>query len=350
MAAGEKEDARVLPLLRTKGLSIRSLDEGPRAAIRGYLLKTHVEQGVSLSDIARLIGNKTSGYTSWLCRELGVPARPFEEARLKAMREKRRKYERRPFDGTDEDKAYLMGLKRGDLTASKPWRGVVKVTTSTTHPAMARLFHELFGRHGHVYQMPRYKKDMNSYEWNLAVILDDTFSFLLWDSGEALAWVGSTDATVCSFMAGLLDSDGSIVITKTNNGKVTTFMDYYGCDLPLLSWVQSELTRLGHRSSLRRNKHAGYKTKKFGIVHRSDYWQLSSWGVREVQVLLGKVKPRHQEKVRKAELASTLSKDLDFMNVGGVVKGIRAEIKEDVRAFVQSAEQHYLKTHPIRAE
>src|SRR2546422_10473875 len=124
--------------------------------IRLYILAKHIEQGVSLSDIAKLIGNKTSGYTSWLARRLGIQPRPFEEARLEGIHKKVRKYERKPFDGTDEDKAYLLGLKHGDLTASVPFGDAVRVSTSTTHPALADLFTILFSPYGHVYKHPRY--------------------------------------------------------------------------------------------------------------------------------------------------------------------------------------------------
>jgi hypothetical protein len=73
----------LLTLLRTKGLSIKDLDEKRKDELRGFLGYLHIEKGLSLTDIAKLIGNKTSGYTSWLCKQLGVRARPFEEARLK---------------------------------------------------------------------------------------------------------------------------------------------------------------------------------------------------------------------------------------------------------------------------
>ena len=119
----------LLDLMRTKGLSIKDLDEGRRENLRLLLTHLHFVRGMSLTDIAKLVGNKTSGYTSWLCKQLGVEARPFEEARLKGIREKRRKYERTPFDGTEEDKAYLLGLRHGDLSVSRPWRGVVRVST-----------------------------------------------------------------------------------------------------------------------------------------------------------------------------------------------------------------------------
>lgn len=144
------EQEELLSLLRAGNLSIKNLDEGTREELRLFLDQLHNSMGLSLNDIARLVGNKTSGYTSWVCRQLGVPARPFEEARLKAIREKRRKYDRRPFDGTDEEGAYLLGLRHGDLSVSRPWNGVVRVSTSTTHPAMAELFRSLFEPYGHV--------------------------------------------------------------------------------------------------------------------------------------------------------------------------------------------------------
>ncbi len=90
----DSRQEELLGLLRTKGLSIRNLDEKRKVELRGFLDHLHNTKGMSLNDVAKLIGNKTSGYTSWVCRELGVRRRPFEEARLKGMREKRRKYER----------------------------------------------------------------------------------------------------------------------------------------------------------------------------------------------------------------------------------------------------------------
>ncbi|MDV3293310.1 MAG: hypothetical protein LYZ70_03475 [Nitrososphaerales archaeon] len=89
----------LLVLLRTKGLSIKKLDERRKGELRDLMGSLHNELGLSLTDIASQIGNKTSGYTSWLCKQLGVPVRDFETARLKGIREKRRKYQRLPFMG-----------------------------------------------------------------------------------------------------------------------------------------------------------------------------------------------------------------------------------------------------------
>lgn len=204
----------MLELLRTRGLSVRSLDEGKRVELRGFLDRLCNSEGLSLNDVARLIGNKTSGYASWVCRQLGVRVRPFGEARLKGIKEKRRKYERRPFDGSDEDKAYMLGLRHGDLTVYKPWSGVVRVSTSSTHPAMVRLFRTLFEPYGHVYQHPRYKKDTKTYEWNISVILDDSFSFLLQGFSEVKGWLTKSNSMVLAYLSGFLDAEGSILVTR----------------------------------------------------------------------------------------------------------------------------------------
>jgi hypothetical protein len=304
------------------GLSIKDLDDRKKEELRELMEYLHATKGLSLNDIAKMIGNKTSGYTSWLCRQLGVRARPFEEARLKGIREKRRKYERRPFDGTDEDKAYLLGLKRGDLSASIPWKGAVRVSTSTTHPAMAELFRRLFEAYGHVYQHPRYKEEMRTYEWNLSAILDETFGFLLMGSDEMLNWVLLKDSTLFAFLSGLLDSDGSIIVTKDNRGLATIFLDFYGSDKPLLEWIKLNLEGRGFVCSLRLNKPKGYRTKKYGIIHRGDHWQLSSFGLKRVQGLLTRIRPLHREKVTKMKVALSLAPGTYFADIETKILGI----------------------------
>ena len=230
-------DDELLALLRTRGLSIKGLDPKKKEELRKFLDHLHNAKGLSLNDIAKIIGNKTSGCTSWLCRQLGVRRRPFEEARLKGIREKRRKYERKPFDGSDEDRAYLLGLKHGDLSVSKPWREVVRVSTSTTHPAMAQLFRSLFEPYGHVYQDSRYKKDTRTCEWNVAVILDDSFSFLTVDFEQVKDWFQQSDSRIISNLSGFLDAEGRILVTLNIRGGVVIFTDYFNENWPLLNWI-----------------------------------------------------------------------------------------------------------------
>jgi hypothetical protein len=335
----------LLALLRTKGLSIKELDEKRKEELRLFLDYLHNTKGRSLNDIAKLIGNKTSGYTSWVCRHLDVKCRPFEEARLKGIREKRRKYERRPFDGTDEDRAYLLGLRHGDLSVSKPWKGVVRVSTSTTHPAMAKLFHSLFEPYGHVYQHPRYKEDQDSYEWNLSTILDESFGFLLQEFENVKEWLESSLELTMAYLSGLLDAEGSVITTKDNRGYAVVFVDYYNSDKTLLNWVEGRIRLLGYHCSLRINKRKGVRTRKYGIIHRSDYWQLTTFSMDTVQKFLASLQPRHPEKVKRKAIAMKVNKGTPYKVYEAENERLRAEIKASVAQFVAKAKAEYLAKH-----
>ena len=63
--------------MRKKGLSVSTLGDHDRLLLKAELERWYVDQGLSQGDIAELIGNKTSGYVSWLFSRLGVKARDF---------------------------------------------------------------------------------------------------------------------------------------------------------------------------------------------------------------------------------------------------------------------------------
>lgn len=336
----------MLALMRTKGLSVRGLDGETRAALKGFVSALHVEGGMSLTDLAKLIGNKTSGYTSWLCRELGVKARPFEEARLRGIREKRRKYERRPFDGTDEDRAYLLGLRHGDLSVSEPWKGVVRVSTSTTHPAMAELFTELFGRYGHVYQHARFKNDTGSYEWNLSVIVDETFGFLVGDRGAQRASLNGV-LNIQSYLAGVLDAEGSIGIFE-NARHVALIISIYNTDLSLLGFVKgSLLTSHYHVLGPYLDKRKGTITSKYKIARKKDYWRVAVAVFEDCQALLRSLPLRHPEKRARKELALSIRKGMRWESVLPQVQSLRDSVRADRDRFVEVARRTYLASHQL---
>jgi LAGLIDADG-like domain len=327
----------LLSLLRARGLSIKELDAGRRSELRSLMEHLHLTLGLSLNDVAKLIGNKTSGYTSWLCRQLGVRARPFEEARLKGIREKRRKHERRPFDGTDEDMAYLLGLRHGDLSVSRPWKGVVRVSTSTTHPAMAELFESLLGSYGHVYRYPRFKNDTRSFEWNLSVILDDTFSFLTWDWVESWSWVSAKRTSLLAFIAGFMDAEGSIGIFS-NGRNVALIISFYNTNLSLLRKIKSALTRLGFSPlGPYLDKVKGSRTSKYGIERRKNYWRIALARFAECQTLLALLPIKHPEKGQRKELALGLALGQNWDSILPSVLGLRKGVKEARDSFVQKA-------------
>jgi hypothetical protein len=293
-----------------------------------------------------MIGNKTSGYTSWLARRVGVQPRPFEESRLKAIREKRRKYERIPFDGTDEDKAYMLGLKHGDLTVYTPWKHAIRVATSTTHPAMSNLFHRLFAPYGHVYEIPRFKKDQGTYEWNLEVILDETFAFLLHDVEETFSWICTSSSLFFSYLTGLIDADGSYLLAGSKSGKPYPAIGIFNSNIMLLDKVGRRLNALGYPSNLRMNKKKGTATRKYGIIHRKDYWQLLVQRAQTALNLTNHLHPRHPEKIRRRNLLLFSTRANNSLEVWIRAERLRTRIKMEVASYVRQAGQEYAQRHP----
>ncbi len=340
-AMGDADEA-LLSLLRTKGLSIKELDSGTREELREFLDYLHNAKGMSLNDIAKLIGNKTSGYTSWLCRQLGVRARPFEEARLKGIREKRRKYARTPFDGTDEEKAYLLGLRHGDLSVSKPWKCVVKDSTSTTHPAMAQLFHSLFGRYGHVYQDPRFKEDTKTYGWNLYAYLDNSFAFLFSPLSESAHWILSRSSIALAYLAGLFDAEGSVGIYPAKRFTSLNVV-YYNTDHDLMWFVFGAIQKLGYGPlEPYLDKKKGFRSPGYHIEMKKDYWRVLLARFEECRAFLEVLPIRHPEKVAKKTLVRGIVIAQPWKEVEPRVAEIRRAIKSSRDSFVAEAERHFL--------
>ena len=327
----------VLLLLRSKGLSIKHLDPETKQRIRDVLFQWYVEEEASQGDIAKIIGNKTSGYVSWLAKQLGVKARDFEEARLKGIHEKVRKYERKPFSGTDEDKAYMLGLRHGDLSAYRPWTSTVRVSTSTTHPALAELFSSLFQGYGHVYRFPRYKKDTGSYEWNLQVLLDQSFDFLICSRTADWAFVAGSEKTSLAYLAGLLDAEGSISMCRDKNN-TSLMVTFYNTDLSMMNFVVRELTRLGYSPvGPYLDKPRGFVSPGYHIEMKKDYWKVVIARFKEAQSLLSHLPVKHSEKHRKKILATSLSFRQSWEATHSQMEALRAEIHAERDAFVAQA-------------
>ena len=343
------EENAVIELLRTPNLSIEHLDPDTKGRVGSAIQELHIRRGVSLTDIANLIGNKTSGYASWVARQVGVQPRAFEEGRLKGIHEKVRKYERKPFDGTDDDRAYLLGLKHGDLYAYTPFGDAVRVSTSTTHPALADLFTRLFSPYGHVYKHPRFKEDTRTYEWNLQTILDRSFDFLLDSRDKCRDWIVKKEDTMLAYLAGLIDAEGNIRI-YANPRTVGLIVGIYNTDIDLLEFAYTCLERLGCRP-LRPylSKESGYISPGFHILMKRDYWRVFVARFDEAHSLLRRLPLRHKEKVEMREVAISLEKGDLYGGVADKISLLKKSFDEETHGFTKQAELDFHAQHPARA-
>jgi len=283
---------------------------------------------------------------SWAARQLGIQPRAFEEARLAGIRQKVRKYERRPFDGTDEDKAYLLGFRHGDLSASIPFGTVTRVSMSTTHPAQAELFANLFSQYGHVYKHPRYKKDTRTYEWNFSTILHESFGFLLDPRDKWREWIVADHSRTLSYVAGLVDSEGHIGIYPNSRTTAIT-VTVYNTDIELLGFFHRCLSQLGFEPlAPYLDKPKDTETAKYHIKRRKDYYRVMVANFEKSQSLLRRLSLRHREKVDRKELALSIVKGEPWENVNGRVRHLRESFRKNTIKFVKQAEQEFLQTHP----
>lgn len=173
-------------------------------------------------------------------------------------------YKRKSFDGSEKERAYLMGFAVGDLRVRKIGRKsrTIKIDCGSTKKEQIDLIYKLFSRYGRVWVSKPYMNGKKQIE----AFLDDSFEFLL-NCRHGIDGANGEEQFV-PFLAGFTDAEGSVFIT---NGKACYSIGNY--DHELLQLLKNGLVERGvspvHIYSARK-KYAiagGYK-------QRQVYWQL----------------------------------------------------------------------------
>ncbi len=214
----------------------------------------------------------------------------------------RRKYKRTSFDGAKLEKAYMLGLVDGDLNAHRRSKYTVRLATNSTHETLIELVRDTFKRYGNVLIYP-IKNTLGGYQTHVSVELDNSFAFLLPENRKKSIFNLNRTNEFLSFLAGFIDSDGSIIIRKT--GQYFQFViRVFGQDLRLLSFIRDRLIQLRFKPFIGRTFKAGSLRKKNNIVLRynKDYFTLDITNRPDVIRLLGTLPIRHKEKIDRREL------------------------------------------------
>jgi hypothetical protein len=248
------------------------------------------ETGESLNEIA---SGEFSPVTVFLhLRKRGVELRDKVEAQIQAVT----KYQRKSFQGDTTKKAYLMGLRYGDLDAVRHGRAI-RVRVSTTHPAMADLFESIFSPYGQVHRYPR-RAPFTGYEWTLECDLDDSFSFLLRKSSTS-ELDRLTDLEFQGFLAGFFDAEGSNFLHLKSSG-LAPEANITNTDLEVLKLIAGRFQILGIRCKL---AFRGREKERGRFKSVSPLWRLDVWRFESVRRLMTMLQLRHAEKTVKASLA-----------------------------------------------
>ena len=228
-------------------------------------------------------------------RKRGVKLRDKVEAQIDAVT----KYARRPFDGDEVEKAYLIGLRYGDLDVVRHGRAI-RVRVSTTHPAMASLFRALFSPHGQIHRYPRESK-FAGFEWTLEIDLDVSFDFLL-PKPQVGDIESLSDDCFVAFLAGFFDAEGSIYLHWKRYG-YSPELNVTNTNDELLTLIARRLTQMGFNPTLKR---ASQREGRGWEMPSGIIFQLNIWRFAEVLSLLRTLSLRHPEKVAKQRLVARL--------------------------------------------
>jgi len=264
-----------------------------------------------------------------LMRKKGVRTRSVSEAMTRCAK--------RPFSGDPDEKAYLIGLRAGDLYVSKHG-GSIRATVSTTHLAMIELIRRVFGKYARVVATPKFLKKWNQFEWEVYSLLHSSFEFLLTKRVEA-------NESFLSFLAGFFDAEGSISIRRQSSSTTTrVVLEISSNNLRLLKFFHVQLRRLGYHPKLP-SKPARTKGEIIGYgPYTRSFWRLSITRTYEAVKLLSSLPIKHKEKVLKRELAIQCH-DKPWKDVSEQIKALRQTIKKEVKICIEEAKKAYLTGH-----
>ncbi len=307
------------------------------AEIKKVLEDLHVNKQLSLLEISKQL-NRSFTFVWLLCRKLGIEIRPLGQAN-KVSAGKRSRRAKSPFDGTEEDRAYMQGFAEGDLDVRRASSLAIMVSSTTTHPAFAELFASLFSIYGPIYEYPIFE-EKRGYRWKVAARLDNSFSFLVPNERKCYPSFSEGKSRFLAWFAGILDSDGNINTVKARQ-YVRTLVEVYNEDLNLLNHIKTQFALAGFNwvgpYLLSRE---GKVTPSWNIVYRKDMLSIMLERRAEVLALLKILPLRHREKRERSDLVISLA-DSKWEESGERVLAMRNRIKDEVLVFQREAEEFH---------
>ena len=253
------------------GISRRSKSEaakGPRpGARRLHITPEELDclynvEGLNTEDISHVYGVSRDLVRRRMA-EFGIPRRDKSEAAIR--------HERAGFPGDPAEKAYLIGLRLGDLwvgrTSGGPESTTITAQCTTTRQEQIDLFQQVFGRYGHT-------NVTHSNSGNMTIVchLNLSFDFLLPKEDNISDWILKDMECFVPFLAGYTDAEGCFCVPA--DGKALFRVQSY--DEIILHQIHRILnTRFQVQCPKPRlATRKGYRCKD-GYVRNQDCWSLT---------------------------------------------------------------------------
>jgi|SRR5919109_5130851 hypothetical protein len=273
------------------------------------------QNGSSTTQIAKQYGVVASTVSRNLGRHIAL------RDRLAASIAASTKHRKAPFSGDGVEGAFLAGLVE-DFHVRNEGR-LIELSSSTTHPALRRLFHQIFEQYGHPTSRPGYHP-RGYYQYYLSVYLHNTFEPFVEKSEEMPIWIprSASDSMFQSYLSGLIAAEGCIRLYEGN------------------SRAQPVLHITMKKSKLLR----GLSSVIGGNVYEvSRAWRLVRYGRAAVE-LLRCLDIRHQEKVEKARLVVDHAGER-WSDVLPLWQDIVSRIRHGVHECKAQARRDYIRKH-----
>ena len=241
------------------------------------LQKLYWGEGMSLKGVASVLECTDTTVATYM-KKLGVPRRDKTTMGIK--------YKKHPFSGTDEDKAYMLGFRLGDLNVYKPYVNsrIYVIRCHTTHKSQVDLIQKLFEPYGGV------KIAFTNNGYTVNCFLDESFEFL--HPKEMPGWVFSSRySVVSSFIAGYVDAEGTFGL---NQGRGRFKIDSY--DYSILKSIYEFLVGLGMDVKFRMIARQG--SRRGSGVWNGSLWRLGINIANELERFIILIKPFMKHKNR----------------------------------------------------
>lgn len=223
------------------------------------------------------------------------------DIKVRSMSEAKMKYPKLPFSENLKEKAYMLGLRTGDISANKACKQIT-VVTATTHQAQLKMFRKIFEKYSFVNYFVVQLKDGRKV-WQIYCRLDPSFSFILKKPNKIPGWIFENNKLFFAFLAGYADCEACWNIWKLKDCKKgrVRFQIISG-DKIILRQIKNKLENLGYKPTLRLAHKKGYR-KTFG-KYNLDMYCLNLHYQKEVIMLVRCLLKlsNHEEKIRKMKL------------------------------------------------
>ncbi|MES2225894.1 MAG: LAGLIDADG family homing endonuclease [Patescibacteria group bacterium] len=229
------------------------------------------------------------------CNSITVRSRLIEAGiPLKTKSAAHTRYPKSDFNGSDIEKAYMLGFRYGDLNVYLP-RGKSETIVVRSHSTLAvqgNLFKRLFESYGTI----TVSKNVRSTQ--MTTYLNMSFSFLLGKyPTEMREWLASSNERLWSFAAGYIDAEGTFGL---NQGKGRFKIDAY--DYEILFDIHSLFLHSGINSKFRVIARKG--ENDYGWIWKHDLWRISVNEAKSIETLIHKSKPYmlHEKRITDANM------------------------------------------------